>query len=564
VRVRSYTANRVTTVPLVVFAFLLPVALYLWLISADAVDWLRADQWYDVRLIEHPFRGPLGLTALWGQHAENRIFFQNLITLGIAHVAHYNVIVEEYVSASLLLGATTLFILTHHRRSPSTRWIAYWPAAIIFLTIAQYGNSLYGFQIGWYIIMAALAVTLWFLDRPTLTWSAFFLAVTAGVIGSYSSLQGLFLWPVGLVLLLQRARYRSFVLAWTICAVVTAGIYFYDWNPDTGGSVSYAIHHPFATLKFFVFAIGDVIGVQVPYGPHGSQDGVFVLGFLILGVVVWLLVKYGFKVDVSSARPVGLALVWFGLIFAAAISGSRVQGGLQDAGDARYVTFDLLILAGSYLTILDQPQGRVASEGGRARLAFRIVTAAVAFVVCLQIILGTVNGINGARSYRNYELTGAVVTVHINQAPDGLVESQLGALYQTAASVRALTGYVRQHRLSLFSGSTAWLSEQSLPVNRTPPMTSILSPTNGQTLRGNVFLFATASNTYGINSVRFVVSANGAVTRAVGKGFRTSIGWLGAWNTRTVPNGSYALRSIAYAPGGQRGASAPRKVEVDN
>ena len=555
-------SHRVTAVPLVALAFLIPAALYLWLISANAVDWLRADQWYDVKLIEHPFSGPLGLTALWNQHAENRIFFQNLITLGLAHVAHYNVVFEEYVSAGLLLGATTLFIVTHHRRSASTTWIAYWPAAMVVLSIAQWGDSLYGFQIGWYVIMAALAVTLWFLDRPTLTWAAFIVAVTAGVIGSYSSLQGLFIWPVGLVLLLQRARPKSFVLVWTVSAAVTAAIYFYNWNPDRG--VSYAIQHPFATVKSFLFAVGDVIGVQVPYASHGSQDSVFLVGFLIVGLAVWLLVKYGFIVDVSSARPVGLALIWFGLIFAAAISAGRVQGGLMAVGDSRYVTFDLLILAGSYLVILDQPQGQGASDTGRAGLGLRIVTAAVALVVCLQIILGTVNGIFGARNYREYELTGAIVTVHINQAPNGLVEAQLGALFQPAASIRALTGYVRQHRLSLFSSSTAWLSQQSLPVNRTPPTTTIFSPKNGQTLRGHVSLLASASNTFGINSVRFEVNANGAAARTIATGFNISFGWLGGWNTSTVPNGRYTLRSIAGAPGGLSGESAPIEVEVDN
>lgn len=558
------TAHHLRTIPLVTIAFLIPVALYLWLISANAVDWLRADQWYDVRLIEHPFSGPLGLTALWGQHAENRIFFQNLIMLGVAHVAHYNVIVEEYFSAGLLLGATTLFILTHQRRSPSTTWITYWPVAMIVLSIAQWGDSLYGFQLGWYIIMVGLAVTLWFLDRPMLTWAAFFVAITAGVIGSYSSLQGLFLWPVGLVLLLQRARAKSFVAVWIISAAVTAAIYFYNWNPDTGGSVSYAVHHPFATVKSFLFAVGDVIGVQVPYASRWSQDSVFFLGFVIVGLAVWLVAKYGFKVDVSSARPVGLALVWFGLIFAAAISAGRVQGGLLDAGDSRYVTFDLLILVGSYLIILDQSQERVARVTGGARSGVRILTGAVILVVCLQIILGSVNGIYGARLYREYEVTGAVVTVHINQAPDGLVESQLGAVYQSAASIRALTDYVRQHRLALFSGSTAWLSKRSLPINRTPPTTRILSPTNGQTLRGAVLLIAFASNTFGINSVRFDLSSNGTGARTVGVGLKTAFGWLAGWNTKTVLNGRYALRSIAYAPGDQSAASAPTEVEVDN
>jgi hypothetical protein len=96
----------------------LPVALYLWLISADAVDMLRADQWYDVNLIQSSLTGRLTFSMLWAQHGDNRIFFQNLLTLLLGRVVHYNVIVEEFINAGLLIGALALLIFTHRRRAP--------------------------------------------------------------------------------------------------------------------------------------------------------------------------------------------------------------------------------------------------------------------------------------------------------------------------------------------------------------------------------------------------------------------------------------------------------------
>ena len=131
---------------LTALGFILPIALYFWLISADAVDMLRADQWYDIGLIQHSFTGTLRFGMLWGLHGDNRIFSQNIITLILGHVTHYNVIVEEYISAVLLIAATTLMILTHHRRAPKTHWIAYCPVAIVLLSVAQIGDTLYGFR----------------------------------------------------------------------------------------------------------------------------------------------------------------------------------------------------------------------------------------------------------------------------------------------------------------------------------------------------------------------------------------------------------------------------------
>ena len=88
-----------------VMGFLVPVALYFWLIGADGVDVLHADQWFDVRLIHDWSTGTLSLGQLWAPHGENRVFFQNLLTLLLAQFFHYNVLVEEYFSATLLLVA---------------------------------------------------------------------------------------------------------------------------------------------------------------------------------------------------------------------------------------------------------------------------------------------------------------------------------------------------------------------------------------------------------------------------------------------------------------------------
>ena len=261
---------------------------------------VRADQWFDIDLIQSSLTGHLSFSMLWGQHGDNRIFFQNLVTLLLGHVVHYNVIVEEYISVALLIAATTLVIITHRRRAPNIRWIAYVPVVIVLLSVAQSGDTLFGFQIGWYLIMATLSVVLFLLDRPVLTRIAFCLAVVAGVVASFSSLQGLFVWPVGLVLLLQRARTRSYALSWIAAGVATTALYFSNWNTQESGGVSYALRHPVEALRFFFFAIGDVVGVHIPDSPHGAQYGTFVLGVVIVGVALWLLVKFGFRVDESS------------------------------------------------------------------------------------------------------------------------------------------------------------------------------------------------------------------------------------------------------------------------
>jgi hypothetical protein len=51
----------------------------------------------------------------------------------------------------------------------------------------------------------------------------------------------------------------------------------------------------------------------------------------------------------------------------------------------------------------------------------------VAVLIGIQVVLGTANGVASGNQTRNYDTTGAVVTVNIQHAPNGLVTSQLAA-----------------------------------------------------------------------------------------------------------------------------------------
>ena len=131
----------------------------------------------------------------------------------------------------MLVLAIGLLIFAHKRRSPSTPWLYYWPVAIIMLSFVQVGNTLWGFQMAWYLVLLALAGALLLLDEPMLTWLSLTGAMTLAIVGSFSSLQGLLIWPAGLVLLYCRSRPRRFVIAWLAGGIVTGAVYFYQFRP---------------------------------------------------------------------------------------------------------------------------------------------------------------------------------------------------------------------------------------------------------------------------------------------------------------------------------------------
>jgi hypothetical protein len=432
-------------------------------------------------------------------------------------------------------------------------------------SVAQWGDALYGFQVGWYLVLFMLSVVIFLLDRSAVTWLVLVGAVVAGVVASYSSLQGLFVWPVGLALLLQRARGKASVVTWITAGVITSALYFYNYNSqESGGSLTFGLHHPAEFLRFYIFALGDIVGVTISNSPTGAQYALFALGLVIVAVGIWTIVSSGLRLDSSSGRPVGVALVWTGLLFAGAIAGGRVSDGLSGAGTSRYVTFDLLVVAGSYLVAIEQFAGRDAEASMRRIRLPAVPMVVIALVIAVLAVFGTANGITNADAYRNYESADGVITVHVDEAPVGLVASQLGAGYQTARFIREMVQFTRVHHLALFSTSeAASYAHQPIPINHTPPTTAMGKPTSGQVLHGSEFLLAGASDEYGVTEVQFQRRSRHSI-QVIDQASKIPFGWLGAWDTRVVPNGRYFLRSVAFSPGGLSGSSQWIAVEVEN
>ena len=125
---------------LAVVGFSIPVVAYFWFIDHYALNIIRTDQWSDIQLLADSYSGHLSFGDLWALHYENRILFPNLIVLLLSRTTDFNVLVEEYVSAAMLIASTGLFIFAHRRRV-GLAWVYYWPVAILMLSFVQYENT---------------------------------------------------------------------------------------------------------------------------------------------------------------------------------------------------------------------------------------------------------------------------------------------------------------------------------------------------------------------------------------------------------------------------------------
>lgn len=86
-------------------------------------------------------------------------------------------------------------------------------------------------------------------------------------------------------------------------------------------------------------------------------------------------------------------------------------------------------------------------------------------------------------------------------------------------------------------------------TNHPPPSTSVLVPSNGATLSGSTYLDASATNA---TNVAFLLFGGiyGEAVQLLCTATPTVYGWLCAWNTATVPSGTYGLLSGAINSAG--------------
>ncbi len=552
---------------LAVISLAVPVGAYAWVVHQYSLNVIYADNWDDIRLISHSYAG-LSLSQLWAVHGENRILFPNLIVLALAHTTHFNVAFEEYLNAILLLVATGLIVLAHKRRSHLSPWIAYAPVVFLLLSFVQGHSAIWGFQLSWYLVLVSLAGTLILLDQPRLSRFAFVGAIATAVVGSYSSLQGLVIWPSALVLLWLRARTRGLVIAWIVAGSLTFALFFYNFHTEQG-DLAYVVHHLVEAAAFYLFIVGDVIGLQAPPSGHFGNPAVTVLGAVILGIATWCVVHYATRRDPSDPAAIGVAIIVFGLVCAALITVGRLSYGPSVA--LRYAPFELLVWVGCYLCLLSNPVP--TSTGRRRRSSVAAIRVVLAMAICLQIILGTVWGLKSLRVWHQIAINAGAVAANIGTAPDQLVVSSLYPNpYLSGEYLRALAGQAEIHKLSLFDTDLHVERRLGLPIGRTLPSTSVVLPRSGTLVRGTVTLLAAASGLsetsgvyldFGVSAVQFVLVAGGRRPVLV-SATNTEFGWLGLWNSQTVPDGSLSIRSVVHTGTGRSGASAPIIVTVTN
>jgi hypothetical protein len=405
-----------------------PAVVYVAFVAHFAVNALFWDDWTVVPLANAAVHGHLTIGQLWQQHNENRLLLPYLVLSAFGRFDHLNLRAVMFVDA--LVYACTWLAFVHLYRRYAGRRLGIVPALLVgfvWFGFQDWENALWGFQLAWFLIVGLLMLMLLALSVRRLGPHHVALAGACAFAASVSSLQGLLLWPIGLLCLGWRigrgTRLASYSGAWVAAAVVSIAVYFDGFNFQLSGAgsgaVSYGFHHLSQAVRYTLVEIGSAAAPE-----HLGLGVMQALGALVMvaaaasGVACLVRTRRP-----ARAVPLPAALIAYGLCFDAMTAIGRVRLGIGEATSSRYTMANILVLVGIAAEVLAFfAAGRFADAclPGRGVLARHsaLVAAPAAILMgllALQAASADSSAWSAAASVRTERELDARVTVNLRQ-----------------------------------------------------------------------------------------------------------------------------------------------------
>jgi hypothetical protein len=367
------------------------------------------------------------------------MFLANVIFVASGVLDHFDLRTLIFFDAVLFIAAFWIFLLIF-RVYKGTRLgaLSVLVMGVIWFSLADAENSLWGFQVPWYLVILFFTVTSYLLLIPRGHRNVLFtLAVLIAIAASYTISQGFLLWPVELICLVWNRPWvrRTYCECgiWISVAVLTIVLYLIGFDfesecsfaPGTGHAQSlcsthFALHHPVATAQFFLILVGNVFpsgywkALLAPQTHFGNEEA---LGTLILLVATFVVVQ---SFRERRTLPLPILLIAFAVLFDLLIATGRAAGGLNQAllGN-RYVMPNLIMLLGiaSYaLAHVPSWEGAPLKRGWDCYLQWSAL-GVLGLSLVVQVIVATQFGLDNGPVTKRVVLNEARVAVNLDRLP---------------------------------------------------------------------------------------------------------------------------------------------------
>src|SRR5215210_4949632 len=350
-----------------------------------------------------------------------------------------SLLTEPLIVSCFLVTAAVLLLA--FRREIGLPLIFFVPVALLIFSFRQYENMLFGFQISFAFTQTFGVLALYLLyssSRDNFRAYVFVAALGSATIASFSTAQGLLVWPAGLLGLLLGSvatlGKKVFVGIWGIVGVAEWVAYFVDYKTPQGHlPLLHALSHIGTATEYFLTLLGSALFWQ----PDHALAGGLVIGCLALAM---FLATYGR--GVLREHPFWISLFFYSLFILAAITLGRLgMFGVWQAAISRYTTFSILAVASVYTMLAKMVFAR------RSSVSRTVLLITLFGFVLLSTGISYRNGIEVGRAQEASRERAAHVLKTYKAQPD----VRLAALYPRPETVRRRAPLLEKLGYNVFS-----------------------------------------------------------------------------------------------------------------
>ncbi|MDR2999671.1 MAG: hypothetical protein LBU89_00280 [Fibromonadaceae bacterium] len=346
------------------FLLLLPPLFALTFVACFGVNLPFWDEWEIPLALNDVLERGLQFGDLWNLHNEHRIFFPAMVYLLSAYFTDFNVKINMYIGWFFQSGIYLLVLLYFKKTIENEKHFIPWALCLGFIVFnfVQFENQLWGFQVGFFMCAFFIAATFYFLDSFLKTENIKYaiLSLIFGISAGLTSLQGLFVFPVALILLFlaNKKKYLFYTFLFTL---LFFAIYFSDYQVATTEMTQHYVTKVYDIFKVFFVCLGaplikSFIFIHPTFpsiitATASAFNFVIILGFIFFIFCVCLVI-YLFRKKQIKDFSFSICLIFFAFAFALAISFGRNGEDIGLALMSRYTTFTLLGYVGLILALI--------------------------------------------------------------------------------------------------------------------------------------------------------------------------------------------------------------------
>jgi hypothetical protein len=293
-------------------------------------------------------------------------------------------------------------------------WIIIIPLFVFNLRQSQ--NLLWAFQIAWYIVLAFVVLSLFFIEKgyavsgiysKTIFYS---MAALFAIIATYSSAMGAMVWFAGGIQLLAKYHYNrekriqlwACILSWIIIGSIAIYFYYSGLNSTIKENIVYLIGHPFKFIHFF-FSLISLTSV------HALSIIAFPIGIIIFIISIFVLYK-SYKNKRLKENSFWIALYVFSMMFSLITTIGRSPINFEYTDRARYTIFTSLFIISTFMLFYDY---YINSTKDTGRKIFNIYFACM---ILLALELNAIGFAFGIRDRKEKEIFKQVVLDYKHQS----------------------------------------------------------------------------------------------------------------------------------------------------